>query len=292
MEEQVKKSNVVATIIKSFLYLGAYLIIQVIVSVVYGIKLATNYIATNGFEAMENAEGFTQYVTENMNTNVILLFSIFITFGIILIVMTAKRKSAKEFFAINPVNKKLIPLFILLGISINLVMAGLINLMVKIPSLETTMQEYVNKSVVLVQDNMVLDILVLVIFVPILEEIIFRVLPLNKMIPRVSPVIAVILTSIAFGISHGQIIWVIYTSLFGVLLAELFLKYKSSISNIIVHSMFNLTSLILAFLPIEVENEFKVAIMILIIGVVIFILTVALFKVLNKKKVIKEEATE
>ena len=171
-------------------------------------------------------------------------------------------------------------------------MAGSLNLLVEVPQLSDTMQDYEQKSAQLIEDNIIFNVIVLAIIVPILEELIYRVLPLNKMFPRISPAVAVILTSLAFGISHGQIIWIIYTSLFGVLLAILFLKYKSSIANIIVHSIFNLTSIVLMNLPIEVESNLKASIIITIIGVFTFILTGVLFKVLNEKEAIKEEVTE
>jgi len=129
-------------------------------------------------------------------------------------------------------------------------------------------------------------VLIVGILVPILEEIIYRVLPINKMVPRVSPVVAVILTSIFFGISHGQIIWMIYTIPFGILLATMFLKYKSSIANITIHSAFNITSLILTSLPIEtsVEDETKLAIIVLAIGIAILILSGILLKKTHKKE--------
>ena len=282
---EVKKKNIIGILLLSFLYPLMYFLIQVVVSFFYGVFLGIGYYKTYGLDKIQDGTELSQYITENMNTNILLIISIFITIAILLIIMLAKKKTFKEYFSINKIDKKLIPLFILLGISFDLIVIGALNLINEISNLNQIMQEYSAKSMELFNNtNMIFSIIIIGIFVPILEEMAYRVLPINKLMPRVSSIMAIILTSIVFAISHGQIVWIIYTFIFGVILSTVYIKYKSSIANILIHSSFNLTTLILMVLPIEAGNILKASIIILIIGVVIVIPTCILLKTMKNKK--------
>lgn len=284
MEETgIKKSSAIGTIIKALLYVIMYVAIQIAVTIAYGIKLTIDYLIINGIETSKNEEEVMRYVTENINTNVILIITTLMTFVVLLVIMLAKHEKFKVFFSINKLNIKVIPILVLLGIGMNLFFSGILSLIAEIPGITETVQEYGDQSIQLIEENAILNVIVLAILVPILEEIVFRVLPLNKMIPRISPIVAVILTSLVFGISHGNIIWAIYTFIFGAVLAVVFLKYKSSLANMIIHSVFNLISVILAVLPIEVEDGTKIPIIFVAAGTIILIIAVLLYKYINKK---------
>ncbi len=285
-ETEVKKGSAIGAIFKGFLYTLMYIAIQLIVSIVYGIKIAIDFFNANGLEGLENQEEFAKYVTENLDTNILLIFSIFITFIFLAIIMIAQKKSIKEFFSINKISRKIIPVLILLGIGMNLFFVGILNLLAEVPGLKEMMQDYGEQSVQLFEDNIILNAIVLAVLVPILEEIVFRVLPLNKMTPRISTAVAVILTSLVFGISHGQMIWAIYTFVFGSVLAMIYLKYRSSIANIIVHGVFNFTSFILTILPLQVENSFNALIIVTAIGTAVLAIAIPLYKHVNKTLVV------
>lgn len=284
MEEEVKKSNVVATIIKSLLYVIVYIIIQLAVTFIYEIKIVIDYISEYGEKAIENMDEFMNYVTNNMNMNIVLLLSVIITMTILLIIAKSKKENIKDFFSFYPINKKIVLPLILLGISINFIIDGILSLLSNIPQIESILLEYSNRSTQLVGDNVIFNILVIAILVPILEELIYRALPIKKLLTRLSPIAAVIITSIAFGLSHGQIIWIVYTMIFGIVLGALFLKYKSSIANIVVHSALNLTSVILSIITIDESiGTNMLAWIFLGAGIVLLVITCILLKNFDKK---------
>lgn len=285
-DTEIKKTNAIATVLKAILYPLMYIVIQVVIAIGYGFKIAFDFFSKYGLEGMENQEEFSNYLIEHLNVNTMIMISIILTFGILLIIMFAKHKSFKEFFSVNKISAKVIPLMILFGLGMNLFFSGILNLLSELPILKETMQNYGEQSIQLMEGNMIFNAIVLALIVPILEEFVFRVLPLNKMVPRISPVIAIILTSVIFGISHGHIVWAIYTFIFGVVLAMIFLKYKSSIANIIIHSVFNFTSVVLAILPIEVESTITTFAVIAVIGAAILAIAIPLYKHINKTLVV------
>ena len=57
-ETEVKKGSAIGAIFKGFLYTLMYIAIQLIVSFVYGIKIAIDFLNANGLEGMENQEEF------------------------------------------------------------------------------------------------------------------------------------------------------------------------------------------------------------------------------------------
>ena len=285
-DTEIKKPNAIATVLKAILYPLMYIVIQVVIAIGYGFKIAFDFFSKYGLEGMENQEEFSNYLIEHLNVNTMIMISIILTFGILLIIMFAKHKSFKEFFSVNKISAKVIPIMILFGLGMNLFFSGILNLLSELPILKETMQNYGEQSIQLMEGNMIFNAIVLALIVPILEEFVFRVLPLNKMVPRISPVIAIILTSIIFGISHGHIVWAIYTFIFGAVLAMIFLKYKSSIANIIIHSVFNFTSVVLAILPIEVESTITTFAVIAAIGAAILAIAIPLYKHINKTLVV------
>ena len=72
------------------------------------------------------------------------------------------------------------------------------------------------------------------------EEILFRGVILGRL-KRVMPVwSAVIVSSLAFALVHGNPLWIAYTFVMGLLVAMIDVKYDSIVPGMIMHFMFNL----------------------------------------------------
>lgn len=76
---------------------------------------------------------------------------------------------------------------------------------------------------------------------PVLEEILFRGLILGTLKEKMSPWVAIILSSAAFGLAHGTAISFIYATGLGILMGWLFVKFNSVLPSIIFHMAYNCT---------------------------------------------------
>ena len=85
-----------------------------------------------------------------------------------------------------------------------------------------------------------------VIAAPLLEEIMCRSLMLGSLREGMPKWWAIVVSSIIFGVLHGNPIGIIYATLFGILLGWLTTRFNSVVPSILCHMAFNLTSLILS----------------------------------------------
>lgn len=96
-------------------------------------------------------------------------------------------------------------------------------------------------------------VLAVAVVAPVVEELIFRGLILNRL-SRVMPGwLAVALSSAAFGVCHGHPVWFAYAFVLGAFFALLDLRAKSILPSILGHIAFNAISQILSFVP-ETES--------------------------------------
>jgi len=79
---------------------------------------------------------------------------------------------------------------------------------------------------------------------PILEELLFRGLIYKRIRTICKPFVAAIISSLAFGITHGNLVQFVYAFFAGMLLAYVYEKYKNIWAPIIFHVCANLISII------------------------------------------------
>lgn len=89
-----------------------------------------------------------------------------------------------------------------------------------------------------------------VIFAPIAEEVIFRGLVYTRLRRAMPAALACVLSSLLFGVLHGQLLWIAYAFVMGVVLTIVFERTGTLWANIIVHITFNLAgSYVVQYLP-------------------------------------------
>jgi len=79
---------------------------------------------------------------------------------------------------------------------------------------------------------------------PILEELLFRGLIYKRLRNTCKPITAAIISSLAFGITHGNLVQFLYAFLAGMLLAYVYEKYKNIWAPIIFHLCANTISML------------------------------------------------
>jgi len=90
-----------------------------------------------------------------------------------------------------------------------------------------------------------IEIIVIIIFAPILEEFIFRGVILHRLIKKTSITGGVLISSILFGILHADMIGAFF---FGVITSLLFLRTGNLLIPILVHMLNNSIAVVLSFI--------------------------------------------
>lgn len=127
--------------------------------------------------------------------------------------------------------------------------------------------------------TLALYFLTVVIFSPIIEELLFRGLFLRRFNKELNVTLTILITSVLFGLCHnfGGILGAI---LFGICVAILYIKSKNILVPIFAHFLNNLVSFLLALSGIEylIQSNLIVIILIIILAIVSnFVLFKAIF---------------
>ena len=120
------------------------------------------------------------------------------------------------------------------------------------------MSGFNDTSEVLYSGGIVLQLAVTCIGAPLVEETLFRGLVYKRLrgIMNVTP--AMIISSVLFGIIHGNIVQFIYATLVGFICAYVYEKFKTLSAPVLVHASANIFSVFLTFLmdaSTDVEGE-------------------------------------
>jgi len=87
--------------------------------------------------------------------------------------------------------------------------------------------------------SLISSFLALVVAAPITEELIYRNMAIAHMRSRIPAVFAVVISSLIFGIFHGNLVWMLYAGGIGLLFGFLYVKSESLYVSITVHIGFN-----------------------------------------------------
>jgi membrane protease YdiL (CAAX protease family) len=107
--------------------------------------------------------------------------------------------------------------------------------------------EKYGKSVGSVLNGELAITIIFILMSPFAEEILFRGIIFN-VCSKFGDVFAIIFSSLAFALAHGQILWSIYTFFLGVLLCIIYRKYATIWAPILMHFSFNLASVAMILL--------------------------------------------
>ncbi len=95
------------------------------------------------------------------------------------------------------------------------------------------------------ESNVIVDIIFIVILAPILEEVFFRKIICDKLLP-LGEGYAIVLSAAIFGLGHGNFYQFAYTFLIGVIFALIYVKTGKLRYSILYHMIFNLVGGVIA----------------------------------------------
>ena len=232
---------------KAVVYFGVYLLTQVLVSFVYSTVLSTQMTmemmaAGEELDVVAMTEAVT---TEIMGRLMEMTFIAGIATLLIfwLVFLIRKKKFTKE-VCVRPIPVKGILPVAILAACFNVITTVVVSYF---PWPQSWIDSYMaNSSAV---DGSLMSWLTAVLMAPVLEEIVFRGLVYTRLKKGLPVIAAAIVTSLAFGIAHGTVIWAIYTFVFSMLLIWVFEKFQSLTACILLHMAYNLSGMALSLVP-------------------------------------------
>lgn len=264
-----KKTNrvgqVFAALGKSVCYVALFLGMQIAVQNVFA--FAAGYQSAASGQEVD----FPQLLADSIL--LLTLISGLLTLAVVLAFYLIRRKKLSEALMLRPVPAPAL----LTGVSLS---PALYLLVVTVLALlpETWTEGYMESASIL-NSNTLVGVLAVAVVGPIVEEFIFRGLMMDRL-SRVMPGwLAVVLSAAAFGVCHGQGVWIGYAFVLGLFFGFIDLRIGSVWPSILAHLAFNAIGQILSFIPNREEELVSI-----IITVVVLVVTVAAI-ILNRKAI-------
>lgn len=144
-----------------------------------------------------------------------------------------------------------------------------------LPFSEEVWESYAEASEALSTVNFMM-VVATVIGAPIVEELTFRCLIFGRLMKAMPVWLAAVLSSLVFAVMHGQILWMTYTFLLGMVCCIAMYKTNSVLPGIFIHMFFNLFGGALNDLMAKISTDFYlvltgIGILALIAGVVLLL---------------------
>lgn len=271
---------------KAFCYFGVYMVCQLLATFIMmaGCSAVLGFKAGMAGETAVNSADMGTEV-QNMilgNMGIALIINAILALVIYLIVMKVRKHKFTEEVAIKKVGVKTIILAVAAAIGAICVIDYGVELL---PIPEALMNGLEKSTGEVSEMPFWQDVLAASIIVPIMEEIVFRGFMFSRLDKAMPTWLAVIITSVAFGLVHGQMIWALLATLTGVVFNIVRIKTGSIVPTIVMHMVNNsLASLV----PADAINIDVPTVAVVIFGAVL--LTVSLYFIGRGEK--KEDDAE
>lgn len=238
--------NLWKSIGKAALYFLVYFLMQAAVSGVYSVMITTKLtVEMMGADGSIDMELLTAKVMDVVmpQAMTLTLISSILTLLILGLVFLIRKKNFLEETSIRSMPVSGIVPVALAAVGFNIVVSKLLQI---IPFPESWIESYQQNSSMIGAGNIAVAWIATVIVAPILEEIVFRGLIYTRLKQGMAAVAAAVIASLLFALSHGTIVWGIYTFLLSMILIWTFECFQSLTANICFHFFFNLTGMVLS----------------------------------------------
>ena len=242
---------------KSICYVGLYFGMQIIVSFAAVFSYSVVLVFKLGLQGTSpqslNQEVLNQQVTDGVNGMLSLLIIIagVLTLLVLWLFFVIRRKKFTVEAGLKPFDKRFWP-SVLIG-SVGLCL--LVNFgMQLLPIPEDVLMEYAEASKGLMEGPFVLLLVANAVMAPVVEEILFRGMAFGRLRKAMPVWVALVLSSVFFGLMHGQILWICYTTLVGLILGIVAWKTDSTLAPMFMHFAFNLFGTCIGYFVEEVTG--------------------------------------
>ena len=222
---------VLAALGKALCYLLLFLLCQVLVTAVFTLAAALSLLPGQGGDTVGLLTEATSLVLSS--TGLITLISDLTVLVVLVIFFLLRRKKPLEEVGLVRTEPACVGascaaaplLYVVVSIALSL-----------LP--EAWLESYASASSVLAQDD-IFTILATVVLAPVTEEVVFRGLIFSRLERAMPGWLAAVLSALAFGLCHGQPVWMAYAFVLGLLFALLRLWTGSILPSLLAHFIFN-----------------------------------------------------
>ena len=248
--------------------LAVSLVFQFIISFAMGFQMAAAGITMVGEEFLEK---YTDFVMQ-YQLHATIEYQIFALF-IIWLISKCRRHKLSTDANLTKFRPTSAPFIVILGIALSFLISIVMSAVVP----EAMLEDYMEASAGIANAPMLVQFISAVILAPIVEEIFFRGYVLPRFRKAMPLPLAIFFSSLAFGLIHGQIVWITYATILGIIMTLIALRENSVWASILMHVAFNSVSLFSEYLP---ESD----IFYLVIFVISLVACIGCFWLLFKNK--------
>ena len=267
------------------IYLGLMFVVQFIWGTVESVKISLEYRAQglNITDPVVYAQYMEDYLqaAEELAVPSTIIINILMVAVTCLIFVCSKKKITKELSLRRFQPGAVVPL-ILLGLGMNVMTTFVMSFLP-----EELLNSYQQSSSVYDEVGLIV-LLHTLISAPIVEEWVLRGLVYDRMRKGMPVIAAMLISSVLFGLLHGNLVWAAYAAVLGMVLAWVFERTRSLLASILLHFSFNLCGMLLGLLP-ETAPDW-VSVVIVAASVVFTAVGAFLFARTPKAEVPEEEA--
>jgi len=287
----VKRENILLKLWKVTYPVGIYFLISNIISVVYvmisAVMIQARTISSGeGLDVLTLQEELTTLIYKNSMMLTALAAAIMIPIAWLL--FRSDRK--KENIRYEKCNTGLFALIIV--VAAVACMGG--NQLLSISRLDVLFPGFNEVQEALYGGSIYMEVLAAVIMDQIVEELLFRGLVYRRIRNYAGRMPAMVLSSLFFGIYHGNVVQGVYAFAIGMLFAFIYDKYKTLIAPILAHVFANLVSVLsveTGIFDFMYTNDLSFYISTVVEVVVCIVLIVFINKKVSRKEMLMEETT-
>lgn len=255
--------NVLKQLGKVLCYVVLFLGLQVIASLAsqfgYGLTKGAELVRSLGPNASEELvkavleAGCRQFLAENM-TLILIVADVLVVLFLWVFFAIRKKKLTTE-AGMRKFSVSYVPWIILTGGALAVFISFALAFLP-----EAWLMEYAAASEDLAGTLTAVALISTVLVAPIVEEILFRGIILSRLRKAMPVAPAILLSSLVFGLMHGQILWIAYAAFLGIILALVAVRTKSILATILLHVTFNLAGMLVPHLVSEASAAVYMAI--------------------------------
>ncbi len=253
-------------------YAGVYIGGQLAGGMISSIVASAKTVMQFGKDVKPTSEEFKAAYMENVQgmTGIMVAIAAVITLAFLAIFFLIRKEKISEAINFKKVGIKAIGISAGVGVALNVATIAVLR---TLP--DSIIAGYAESSGGLMNQTLGLALISTVIAAPIVEEIIFRGLIYDRLKKGVPTVVAVIVSSLAFGLAHGQPLWICYTTVMGLVLAVIYNRTNSIRATIAAHLAYNFTSVVLGevIIGLPIAVHFAIAAVLVAASIVVYVKT-------------------
>ena len=243
-----KMKNVFKQILKALGYFAVYLLtsnlVTLAVSVFLGFTKGNEYSAAGmsreaAMQALQNEQ--------NAMTGICLLVGAILTLLVYFIIEKVKKSSLAKETDMKKVSVKQLVLTVVGALGGMFFLNFILNLLPIPKELIGDLSSGMSK---LTSYPFWQAILANAIFVPVIEEVVFRGYLFNWLGKAMPAAVAAVISSVVFGICHGGLLWAVWAFVFGMLICIVRIKSGSIIPGMIFHIIVNTFGMVVSYYPV------------------------------------------